>query len=138
MSTTSQELDTFLEGWNVDPINAKTAFLAYRDFLASVPGVSFTFKSRPGVSYSLRARHEKQRGRELFVLLDVVDDEPESRWLSVCFYDAMITDPLELGDFVPRGLMGEDARCFNLDEEDDAMRAYIADRLRESASRAAV
>ena len=50
----------------------------------------------------------------------------------------MITDPLELGDFVPRGLMGEDARCFNLDEEDDAMRAYIADRLRESASKAAV
>lgn len=137
MPTALQELDTFLEGWTVDPVNAKPVFLSYRDVLTSVPGVSFAFRSRPGVSYSLRARHEAQRERELFVLLDVVDDEPESRWLSVCFYADMVTDPLELGDFVPRGLMGDDARCFNLDEEDDAMRAYIADRLREAASKAA-
>ena len=89
------------------------------------------------MSYSLRARHERQQGRELFVLVDVVDDEPESRWLSVCFYADMITDPSELGDYVPQGLMGEDACCFNLDEDDADMRAYIADRLREAAAKGA-
>ena len=137
MSTALQELDAFLEGWTVDPLNGRSTFLPYLHLLAAVPGVSFEFKSRPGVSYSLRARHEKQQGRELFVLVDVVDDEPESRWLSVCFYADMITDPSELGDYVPQGLMGEDACCFNLDEDDADMRAYIADRLREAAAKAA-
>ena len=33
--------------------------------------------------------------------------------------------------------MGEDACCFNLDEDDDAMRAYIADRIAEAARSAA-
>ena len=49
----------------------------------------------------------------------------------------MIQDPDELGDYVPAGLMGEDACCFNLDEDDDAMRAYIADRITEAARSAA-
>ena len=55
----------------------------------------------------------------------------------MCFYADMITDPSELGDYVPQGLMGEDACCFNLDEDDADMRAYIADRLREAAAKAA-
>ena len=49
----------------------------------------------------------------------------------------MIQDPDELGDYVPAGLMGEDACCFNLDEDGDAMRAYIADRIAEAARSAA-
>lgn len=132
-----QGLREFLEHWNIDPLKAKEAFTAFKDFLAALPGVSLDFKARPGVSYSLRARHEAQKERELFVLADVVDDEPESRWLSVCFYADMVNDPEEKGDFVPEGLMGEDARCFNLDEDDPAMRAYIAARLAEAAEKAA-
>lgn len=132
-----QEVREFLDNWQTDPVNARRAFTAYRDFLANLPGVSLDFKARPGVSYSLRARHEAQQKRELFVLVDVVDDEPESRWLSVCFYADMITDPDELGDYVPEGLMGEDACCFNLDEDDAAVRDYIAARLAEAAKNAA-
>ena len=49
----------------------------------------------------------------------------------------MITDPDELGDYVPEGLMGEDACCFNLDEDDAAVRDYIAARLAEAAKNAA-
>ncbi|MDE5879203.1 MAG: hypothetical protein K2G99_04150, partial [Desulfovibrio sp.] len=78
-----------------------------------------------------------QQGRELFVLVDVVDDEPESRWLSVCFYADMVSDPDEQGDFVPQGLLGEDALCFNLDEDSADMRDYIAARLAEAARNAA-
>ena len=95
------------------------------------------FKARPGISYSLRARHAAQKKRELFVLVDVVDDEPESRWLSVCFYADMVNDPDGLGDFVPQGLLGEDAMCFNLDEDSPEMREYIAARLAEAARHAA-
>ena len=136
MTQTPQELETFLESWTADPNGAKEAFIRFRDFLLTTPDVRFEFKARPGVSYSLRAANPKQ-SRPLFVLVDVVDDEPEARWLSVCFYADMINDPDELGDFVPSGLMGEDACCLNLEEDDAAMRAYILARLGEAAAAAA-
>lgn len=136
MTQTPQELETFLESWTADPNGAKEAFIRFRDFLLTTPDVRFEFKARPGVSYSLRAANPKQ-SRPLFVLVDVVDDEPEARWLSVCFYADMINDPDELGDFVPSGLMGEDACCLNLEEDDAAMRDYILARLKEAAAAAA-
>ena len=136
--TGSQELREFLDGWKIDPQNAKAAFTAYMDFVAAHSGMSFTFKARPGVSYSLRARHAAQTKRELFVLLDVVDDEPDNRWLSVCFYNNMVTDAEDKGDFVPDGLMDEDARCFNLENDDAHMRDYIMARLAEGSAGAAV
>ena len=120
----SKGVEELVQAWQSDPLNARAAFLAYRDYLAGLENVSLEFKAA-------------QKRRELFVLVDVVDDEPESRWLSVCFYADMIQDPDELGDYVPAGLMGEDACCFNLDEDDDAMRAYIADRIAEAARSAA-
>ena len=92
--------------------------------------------ARPGISYSLRATGTEQKERPLFVLVDVVDDDPAERWLSVCFYNDMISDPEELGDFVPEGLMGKDALCLNLDEENAAMQAYILERVKEAASQA--
>lgn len=137
MTQTTGELETFLEGWTTDPNKAKEAFVRFRDFLMTTPDVRFEFKARPGVSYSLRAANAKQAARPLFVLVDVVDDEPDARWLSVCFYADMISDPDELGDFVPSGLMGEDACCLNLEEDDEAMRDYILARLGEAASAAA-
>lgn len=136
MTQTPQELETFLESWMADPNGAKEAFIRFRDFLLTTPDVRFEFKARPGVSYSLRAANPKH-ARPLFVLVDVVDDEPEARWLSVCFYADMIADPDELGDFVPSGLMGEDACCLNLEEDDAAMRDYILARLGEAAAAAA-
>ena len=134
---TIQELNEFLNDWNVDPNAAKAAFVAFRDFLHTTPDVRFEFKARPGVSYSLRASNPADTERPLFVLVDIVDDEPEARWLSVCFYADMIQDPEERGDFVPSGLMGKDACCLNLEEDDPTMRDYILARLGEAASAAA-
>ena len=70
------ELATFLENWTTDPNNAKDAFVRFKDFLLTTPDVRFDFKARPGVSYSLRAANAKNDERPLFVLVDVVDDEP--------------------------------------------------------------
>ena len=139
MSSTAvqQEIELFLQGWQADPLGGKAAFIEYYQWLEKQSGVSFEFKSRPGVSYSLRATHEKQQNRPLFVLVDVVDDEPEARWLSICFYADMVTDPEERGDFVPEGLLGKDACCLNLDEDDADMRAYVLERVREAATAAA-
>jgi hypothetical protein len=38
-------------------------------------------------------------------MVDVIDDDPEVRWLSVCFYGEMITDPDEAGELIPEGLL---------------------------------
>lgn len=133
----SDEVRDFLQGWTTDPLHAKEAFSEFWAYLCALPEVECSFKARPQVSYSLRAAHTGNTARPLFVLVDIVDDEPQSRWLSVCFYADMVNDPEELGDFVPEGLMGKDACCLNLEEDDPAMRAYIMARLHEAAQAAA-
>lgn len=133
----TDEMQQFLQDWQKDPLHTKAAFTEFWQYLSALPQVECSFKARPQVSYSLRAALAGSE-RPLFVLVDVVDDAPEARWLSVCFYADMITDPQELGDFVPEGLMGRDACCLNLEEDDPAMRAYILARLEEAAIAAKV
>ena len=69
-------------------------------------------------------------------MVDVIDDDPEDRWLSVCFYGEMVTDPQEAGDLVPEGLLGEDGYCFDMYEYDEQEVAYLKERLTEAHSNA--
>lgn len=131
----ARELDTFLEEWQETPEKNKAIFLHFREYLGNKEGVSLDFISRPGVTYSLRAVHAEQKEKDLFVMVDVIEDA--CRWLSVCFYGEMITDPEEKGDFVPGGLLGEDAVCFDLEEPDDALIHYVEGRLDEACKNAA-
>ena len=121
---TDSVLNAFIEEWEETPEKNKEVFLHLREYLGKKEGVS------PGVTYSLRAVHDAQKKRELFVMVDVIEDDP--RWLSVCFYGEMITDPEEKGDFVPEGLLGEDAVCFDVEEQDEKLVRYIKDRLDEA------
>lgn len=132
-----QALTQFLADWQNDSLNLKPVFEGYYDLLRGLPGVSMDFHPRPGITWSLRGKGAGQKDRDLFVMVDVVDDDPAARWLSVCFYADMVTDSEELGDFVPAGLNNEDAICFNLDEDNAHMRDYIAARIREAAANAA-
>jgi hypothetical protein len=129
---TEQELNTFIEEWKVTPDknSNKATFLRFKDHLASLDGVTLDFIARPGVTYSLRAVHDAQKDKELFVMVDVIEDV--ERWLSVCFYGEMITDPESKGDMVPGGLLGEDATCFDLEDQDEVLISYIEARLGEA------
>jgi hypothetical protein len=49
----------------------------------------------------------------------------------------MITDQEEKGDFVPGGLLGEDAVCFDLERRDEALIRYIETRMDEACRNAA-
>jgi len=49
----------------------------------------------------------------------------------------MIADPEEKADFVPEGLLGEDAMCFDLAEWDDDFIQYIEARMDEACQNAA-
>ena len=74
-----REIDSFLEAWEGRSQQTKKSFVRLLKHLAGKEGLTFGFKARPGVSYSLRARHNCQNTRELFVILDVIDDDPENR-----------------------------------------------------------
>lgn len=125
-------MEEFLKNWQIDPLEAKPAFLEYKELIENSPGVKTEFLARPGISFSLRATNPQNKNRNILALVDVVDDEPDNRWLSVCFYADSVTDPDEAGDFVPQGLLGEDALCFNLDENDPEIKKYIKERLAEA------
>jgi len=133
--TAIKELKAFVDTWADTAEKNKEAFLRLKGHLAAMPGVNLDFMPRPGVTYSLRAVHEHQKDKALFAMVDVIEDEP--RWLSVCFYNEMISDPGERGDFVPEGLLGEDAICFDLETYDEDDLNYVEDRLNEASKSAA-
>jgi hypothetical protein len=91
--------------------------------------VAYEFHPRPGVTYSLRAS-VPGHSRPLFVMIDVIEDQP--RWLSVCFFGDMVQDPEERGAFVPGGLLGQDALCFDLEVCVEETVSYVAARLEEA------
>ena len=125
-----QELEAFIADWEDTEEKNKAVFLRLKAFLEDKAGVELSFNPRPGLTYSLRAVHENQKEKSLFAMVDVIEDSP--RWLSVCFYGQMINDPDENGDFVPEGLLGEDAVCFDIDAWDDDLIAYVEARLGEA------
>ncbi len=134
-SDAEQELNAFLESWQETPERNREAFLRFKSALERLEGAVLDFVPRPGLTHSLRAAHPNQKDKELFVMVDVIEDDP--RWLSVCFYGEMINDPEERADFVPEGLLGEDAMCFDLEAWDDALIEYIETRLGEARDSAA-
>lgn len=130
-SKEQDDLKSLIETWSETAANTKKAFLQIKEQLTSKPDTTLAFKARPGVSYSLRAAcpgHDRQ----LFVMADVIDDDPDNRWLSVCFYGDMISDPEELGDLIPGGLLGEDGYCFDIDEWQEELLNYVMARIDEA------
>lgn len=53
----------------------------------------------------------------------------KKRWLPVCFYGEMVTDPDEAGDLIPGGLLCEDGYCFDLYEYDENQINYLKQSL---------
>ncbi len=129
-----KKLNTFIAEWPVSPERNKDVFIRFRDLLGPKDGVVLDFVTRPGVTYSLRAAHVLQKNRDLFVMVDVIEDDP--RWLSICFYGDMISDPEAQGDFVPEGLLGEDAVCFDIEAWDEGLIRYVEARITEACQNA--
>ena len=136
MDTTMQDVELFISEWAESPERNRTVFIKLKEHLESMAGVSLSFYPRPGVTYSLRARHARQKDKPLFVMVDVIEGDP--RWLSVCFYSDMITDPEESGDYVPGGLLGEDGRCFDVEQYNEDRLHYLQARMDEACRAAAV
>jgi hypothetical protein len=126
-------MDAFLGTWTRDGQETRPLFIRLHEKLSRLPGAVLTFKKRPGVSYSLRAAlpQQAETDRPLFVLVDVIDDDPDNRWLSVCFYADTVSDPAEEGNLVPNGILGVDATCFDLALGDGDKLDYVEARIDE-------
>jgi len=127
------EVYNLLKMWADDSNKTKDAFVKLLTFLTQKKNTVLSFKSRPGVTYSLRALNTAdKKERPLFVMVDIIDDNPEERWLSVCFYADMITDPVGNGDIIPAGLLGEDGLCFDVFGYEESMISYLEKRIDEA------
>lgn len=135
--TAVEEIESFLESWQGDDQPMREWYRKFYQELRLMPGVKFSFVGRPGVSFSFRPVHENQTTRDKFAIVDVIDDDPEERWLSVCFYEDMITDPNERGELIPGGLGGSDGYCFDMYDDDETLGNELLDRLKEAAASAA-
>jgi hypothetical protein len=131
------EIKSFLGAWPGEEQSMRNRFALFFSELTAIDSVELSFVARPGVSYSMRPKHTQQKERNLFAMVDVIDDDPEARWLSVCFYGDMITDPEERGEVIPGGLSGEDGYCFDMFDDDEGLAHYLVDRLKEAALAAA-
>jgi hypothetical protein len=129
--TEIKEISNLLNNWTTDNNGMKIAFTGMVSLLESLEGLVYSFKSRPGISYSLRASIDNSE-EKLLTLMDIIDDDPENRWISICFYADTISDPDEEGDLIPGGLLGEDGYCFDLFENDEDSVSYIKDRIIEA------
>lgn len=125
-------IDTFINNWTETESKTRQAFIEIYDHLNTLSDTTLEFNERPKVSYSLRPRHNRQKNRTLFAMVDVIDDDPDDRWLSVCFYGEMISDPEESGDLIPEGLLGEDGYCFDLYAYDTDEVDYLKQRLSQA------
>ena len=129
-----------LDGWSNNPGNVRELFLKLKEIISKKPEVVLDFKARPGVSYSLRGSVEKpsEKEKRFFVVVDVIDDDPDNRWLSVCFYEEWVTDPKGEGNVVPEGLFGMDGYCFDMFEYNESGLSYVAQRVDEAYAHASL
>jgi len=124
-----------LEAWPQGQDGLRRFFVGLTREAATESGVETRCFFRPGVSYSFRAALDHQgrdRKRPVFFLTDVIISPEEPWFLSVCFYEDEISDPEELGNAIPQGLFDETGYCFDVDEYDDKLWAYLKDRLAEA------
>ena len=130
----NQEIETFINQWPESSDGCRNVFSRLFAFLVGLAGAEIEFHSRPGITYSLRGLPAEDSDIPLFVMIDVIEDQP--RWLSVCFYQQMVTDPEGRGDSIPGGLLGEDGLCFDVESEDASLIEYLQQRISEACKAA--
>ena len=128
-----KNLSDVMDKWTHDETNVKDAFFRLANRFSKKDQAVLSFVPRPGISYSFRAGIRAKDGvMTLVTLIDIVDDDPDNKWLSVCFYDDCVTDPAEEGNMVPKGVLGVDGYCFDLYENDPNTVTYLEQRIDEA------
>ena len=133
-----KKLEKLINQWEDSKSQTKKTFIIIMDYIAKMKDITLEFKERPNISYSVRLKHKNQKNRSIFTIIDIIDDDPKERWLSICFYENMINDPKDLGDMIPEGLLGEDGYCFDFYEYNKENIEYIKERFDQAYLSASV
>ena len=133
-SETKASFDHFMKQWSQDPNGVKMALRKIMHTLLHNNGTILDFHPRPGISYSLRASvgNTTPKHRPYYAVVDIVEEAQGNRWLSVCFYADTVSDPSDIGNLIPRGLLGEDGYCFDVDSYDEVLLSYLEARIRQA------
>ena len=133
-SETEASFDHFMGQWSEDPHGVKKVLQKIVDILRRNKGTVLEFHPRPGVSYSLRASAARRapKDRPYYAVIDIVEEAQGNRWLSVCFYADAVSDPDDIGNLIPKGLLEEDGYCFDVDSYDEILLSYLEARIREA------
>ena len=131
------EFKAYMNDWAEYSQEVKNSFLALFNILSIRPDVTFDFNIRPGVSASFKSyvKMNDPPDTRLFSVIDIIDQDPQNIWLSICFYADMISDPDDLGNLIPNGLLDEDGHCFDVFEDDEGLMKYIKSRIDEAYRR---
>ena len=76
-----EAVDAFIDQWPESPDGCREVFTRLFDFLKRLADTQIEFYARPGITYSLRGIPARREGYPLFVIIDVIEEQP--RWLSV-------------------------------------------------------
>lgn len=128
------DLRQYLDSWPPAQEDLKRALLELAQTAGGIEGSQASFLARPGISHSLRftlSPAPAGRQRPVFFLTDVVEFDGELL-LSVCFYADEISDPEELGNEIPEALFKETGYCFDVEDFDPDLLAYLKDRITEA------
>ncbi len=131
-----EDLQKFLNEWTVDPNNVKPLLMSLLEHTERLPEIRVRYKNRPGISHSVRLVNSSLPGGGFFALIDVVNDDPENRWLSVCFYADMVNDYAKKGDYIPGALGGADSICYSV-EDPAGFEDYLKEKINEAFVRSA-
>lgn len=128
------EIDAFLQNWGEDSQEVRELFHRLYSLLRDCPLLTLRWKAEPGVVYSLRGALKEARTDDLsgdIVRIDVVDDDPEERWLSIRLTAALGDAPGETWETLPGALSGRAAFCLDVDECDDETTATLPELFRK-------
>jgi hypothetical protein len=126
-----REIDEFLNTWVADTKVKALFCLLYQNFKNNK--LQLTWQARPGACYSLYAA--MPGATTDFAKLDIVDDDPEERWLSLCITKDMADDPENFGECIPKLFNNQDALCFDIDENNENISEYLQNLLNNAVQK---
>lgn len=127
-ASSEKAFNQFFSAWADDGSGLRTLFSEIIRRLSDARGVTLDFTPHDHAGNTLRALRPGI-SRPIVALIEIPDDCDSPRSFSIRFYENAIEDPKELGEWIPRGICGEDARSFSLEADRLALADYLLARM---------
>lgn len=117
----------FLSAWRDNGSDVRTVFVEILRRFEERSALRFEFSAHDHAGHTLRVLHP-DLSRSIVAIVEIPDDSDCPRTFAIRFYESMVRDPKEWGEWIPRGILGEDARNFIIESDRPALADYILER----------